>query len=73
MYQIFNMQFSRYIAKTKCFECVESLLADFFNALMVIPNVLALLALSHVVVAADRKAEAITKNVTQAYRAAEEK
>ena len=48
-------------------------LADFFNALMVIPNVLALLALSHVVVAADRKAEAITKNVTQAYRAAEEK
>jgi len=32
-------------------------LADFFNALMVIPNVLALLALSHVVVAADRKAE----------------
>ena len=36
-------------------------LADFFNALMVIPNVLALLALSHVVVAADRKAEAITK------------
>ena len=33
-------------------------LADFFNALMVIPNVLALLALSHVVVAADRKAEA---------------
>ena len=48
-------------------------LADFCNALMVIPNVLALLALSHVVVAADRKAEAITKNVTQAYRAAEEK
>ena len=45
----------------------------FLNALMVIPNVLALLALSHVVVAADRKAEAITKNVTQAYRAAEEK
>ena len=30
---------------------------------MVIPNVLALLALSHVVVAADRKTEAITKNV----------
>ena len=48
-------------------------LADFFNALMVIPNVLALLALSHVVVAADRKAEAITKNVTQAYQVAEEK
>ena len=49
-------------------------LADFFNALdMVIPNVFALLALSLVVVAADRKAEAITKNVTQAYRAAEEK
>ena len=48
-------------------------LADFFNALMVIPNVLALLALSHVVVAADRKAEAITKNVTQAYQIAEEK
>ena len=48
-------------------------LADFFNALMVIPNVLALLALSHVVVAADRKTEAITKNVTQAYQIAEEK
>ena len=40
-------------------------LADFFNALMVIPNVLALLALSHVVIAADKKAEAITRNVTQ--------
>ena len=40
---------------------------------MVIPNVLALLALSHVVVAADKNAEAITKNVTRGYKVAEEK